>query len=415
MLDEYQKQGIGAIEIFAPYWGGDQYGALDPYAYCIVDPDIGTMEDFLKLIRECHRREMAVIIFVNVGYSAMQNVDFLKAQDDVRRGIESRETRLFLWSESEQSPPPKTLSCEFGKEPDGHWVYSLRAEKYYWVKWHGFQNDVALPQYNFGAPEWQEECKKIIEFWMETGIDGMIIDAPFAYLNCGFRENNQCITDVIRRYPNQYIQPEGGGAAGEELQAWIRECGYNSLQDYSICRFSHPATLIGEAILKGDASCLEEAFRGWRDRVVQMGGTTYLGVLWDAPLTEDQRLLELITVVTSGAILHDDCKLMWTGWSPNTRKRLADILKLCASVESLRMNGHRRLLHDTDGWYAFARSGTQGTESIVILNYTDEEKSVSIPGEKEKYHNALTGEAADGGQISLTLPPYGYAVYLPEV
>lgn len=414
-LDAYQAQGVGAIEIFAPYWGGDQYGALDPYAYYIVDPAIGTMQDFLTLIAACHKRGMSVIVFLNVGYAAMQNVDFLKAQDDVRRGITSRESSFFLWADSEQAAAPKTLSCAFGKAAEGRWVFSERAGKYYWVKWQGFQNDVALPQYNFASAFWQEECAGILRFWMETGIDGVIIDAPFCYLNCDFEIHNRCITDVIREYPNVYIQPEGGGAAGEALDRWLDEAHYNSLQDYSICRFSHPVTLIGEAIQAGDPSRLEAAFRRWRDCVVEKGGTTYLGTFWDTPLTEPQFLLELITIVTTGAILHDDGRLLQAGFTRETREALARVLKLCAGTEALRLNGKRRVLQDADGCYVFVRSGKQADrDAVVVLNYTDAEKPYDVPVEKGRtYMDAFAeGAAPQTERLQGILPPYGYAIYL---
>lgn len=414
-LDDYQRQGVGAIEIFAPYWGGNQYGALDPYAYYVVDPAIGTMADFQMLIDECHNREMALIVFVNVGYAAMDNPDFLKAQDDIYRGIKSRETDFFLWADSEDAAPPKTFSCSFGKDVEGTWMFSERARKYYWVKWCGFENDVALPQYNFGSIQWQNECKKIIRFWMDTGIDGMIIDAPFCYLNCDFDLNNQCITDIIHEYPNKYIQPEGGGAAGEDLSSWIKTAHYNSLQDYSICRFSHPLTLIEEAILAGDPTRLEAAFNSWRDLVVELGGTTYLGPFWNTTLSERQFLLELITIVTTGAILHDDCKLMEAPLSSKTREQLASVLKLCATTEALRLNGRRERIQDTDGCYIFARYNNQEDQhAVVVLNYTNEEKSFTVAlNQEQSYQNVLTGTLIPfGNSIQGKLPPYGYAIYL---
>lgn len=413
-LDEYQKQGIGAIEIFAPYHGVREYGALDPYHYFIVDPDIGTMNDFLALIAECHKRDMALIVFLNVGYAAMENPEFLKAQDDVRRGIDSREARFFLWNDDGTDDSVRTFSNCFGKETEGEWVYSERAGKYYWVKWHGFQNDVALPQYNFASAEWQAECKKIIRFWMETGIDGVIIDAPYCYLNCDFTLNNECITDIVREYPNQYLQPEGGGAAGESLERWIEEAHYNSLQDYSICKFWQPATAIGSAILSGDASPLEKEFCRWRDRITAAGGVTYLGVLWDSPLTEPQRLLEMVTIVTSGAMLHDDCRLMKAGFAAETRKSLAEVLKLCAETPALRLNGKRTLLRDDDGCYAFLRSGQTGQQALVVLNFKGREKQFEIPlNPKAALIDAFSGERVSSTEnCVVNLAAYGFAVYL---
>ena len=60
---------------------------------------------------------------------------------------------------------------------DGQWHYSERVGKYYWVKWKGEHSHVNMPQFNFGQTAWQEECRRVIRFWMDTGIDGMVVDA----------------------------------------------------------------------------------------------------------------------------------------------------------------------------------------------------------------------------------------------
>jgi glycosidase len=60
------------------------------------------------------------------------------------------------------------------------WACSDRARKYYWSKWDGVDLEgrtVRPSQYDWGSPEFQEEAEKIVRFWMDTGIDGIIIDA----------------------------------------------------------------------------------------------------------------------------------------------------------------------------------------------------------------------------------------------
>lgn len=415
-LDAYQQQGIGAIEIFAPYHGGHEYGALDPYNFYIVDPEIGTMVDFLELRRECHTRGMALIIFINVGYAAMENGDFIKAQDDIRRGLTSRETEMFLWSDSADAPAAETFSTHFGREPEGQWMYSQRAQKYYWVKWCGFKNDVALPQYNFGSEPWREECKRILRFWMDTGIDGMIIDAPYCYAECGFQINNECITDIIREYPNQYIQPEGGGAAGESLARWITEAHYNSLQDYALCRFWDGRTAITTALETGETAPIEETLTTWRDSVVALGGTTYQGVLWKMPLTQEQRLLEIITIVTTGAIFHDDNRLMYMDFEQPMRERLAKVFKLCAEEPALRLNGARRLIKAEDGVYVFERFDGTGKRAIVALNFRDRpcEVRLEMAGKGELCDALSRRTHSSDGMVTLALDAYDQAICIIE-
>lgn len=37
-LEKVKEWGFDAIEIFAPYYGGNEYGGLDVYNYCSIDP-----------------------------------------------------------------------------------------------------------------------------------------------------------------------------------------------------------------------------------------------------------------------------------------------------------------------------------------------------------------------------------------
>lgn len=99
-LDDYKKKGIDALEVFAPCLGGNNYNGLDTLDYYTINPEIGTMADFLELIKEAHKRDMAVIVFINLGYGHESFPAFQKACDDIREGIESGETSFFLWSDS---------------------------------------------------------------------------------------------------------------------------------------------------------------------------------------------------------------------------------------------------------------------------------------------------------------------------
>ena len=60
---------------------------------------------------------------------------------------------------------------------DRQWHYSERAGKYYRVKWKGEHADVNMPQFNFSQRAWREECRRVIRFRRDAGIDGMVVDA----------------------------------------------------------------------------------------------------------------------------------------------------------------------------------------------------------------------------------------------
>ncbi len=136
-LDEYRARGIDTLEIFAPCQGGVCYHGLDTLDFYKIDPAIGSMEDFYRLVDEAHARRMAVVLFVNLGYGHEQLPAFLKACEDMRAGVDSPETRLFLWSDTGQDQMDRSRAPYFMNDLQGNWRWSDRAGKFFWVKWEG--------------------------------------------------------------------------------------------------------------------------------------------------------------------------------------------------------------------------------------------------------------------------------------
>ena len=86
-------------------------------------------------------------------------------------------------------------------------------ESTYWTKWGGVDlagKAVRLPQYNWGSREFHEEVEKMVRFWMDTGIDGMMIDAVNWYVGCDWPSQPQ-VHDQRHRQLWQQKQPAGRG------------------------------------------------------------------------------------------------------------------------------------------------------------------------------------------------------------
>src|SRR5262249_1728519 len=103
---KFWRQEFTVIEVFAPAEGGDSLGGMDTINRYRIDPALGIMNDFRRLVRLAHSKGMAVITFDNLGYCSVEAPDFLKACDDVKAGRESKETRFFLWSDNADAQPP---------------------------------------------------------------------------------------------------------------------------------------------------------------------------------------------------------------------------------------------------------------------------------------------------------------------
>ena len=230
-LDELKDAGIDLVEVYAPAHGGNSFLGLDTIDRYEVDPRAGTMDDFKRLVDLAHRKGMWIISIDNFGYASVDAIDFLKACDDVRAKRDSREARFFVWSESADAPPPGIRGDRYfmvrpthlpGGGPGGlydsskheFWQWSERANRFYWTKWDGVDlagRKVRLPQFNWGSPELVDEMEKVVRFWMDTGIDGIMIDAVNWYVGCDWGKNRRAMTDAIASYGDKYCQPEGGG------------------------------------------------------------------------------------------------------------------------------------------------------------------------------------------------------------
>ena len=427
-LELIRNQGFAGIQVFGPADGGKSYNGLDTRDHFRIEPKYGTVADFAHLVRIAHSLGMAVITFDNLGYSALDAPSFLKACDDVREGQQSPERQWYFWSDSQDAPPPATGShyffvrptwlASYQPEKTEHWVYSERAKHYYWTRWPGRDavgKTIDLPQYNWNSPEWQHETEKIVRFWMDTGIDGMVIDAVNWYAGYTWDKGRRSITDVINSYGNKYSQPEGGGGFGEDPVAWITDGGWNSVQDYGLSIWWEKSHRILEnAVETGDPRPIEESLRNYHDPVVAGGGALNMGFVTIKDHPEQLRLATAI-IATTGHLITD--------WSDKEDKMASDpevqwLLQAKALHPALHQMGMRRRLPTNDDarYYAFVRSARESDERVlVVTNFSAAERRIHVDLSGLRFKTMVdlrSGEGIPGAaETELTVPGFGYRLF----
>lgn len=228
-LDQIKAEGFRAIEIFAPAHGLYGYNGLDTVNHYAIDPELGTMADFKRFVQIAHNKGLAVVAFINIGYFSLEAPDWLEACDNP----DGERAKWFIWADSPDAPiPPENIYFNWPRGPESPektwgWQYSERAGRYFWAKWQTRDEDgnwVGLPQNDWGYEGWAKEAGNIVRHWMDTGLDGLIIDAPIYYIGLTWDKNNRYITDVIESYGNTFRQPEGSERVG-----WVAEGNYNCI------------------------------------------------------------------------------------------------------------------------------------------------------------------------------------------
>ncbi len=375
-LDELHELGFDAVEVFAPCEGGLAYGGLDALDFCRIDPAIGTMADFLRLVAAAHARGIAVIPFLNLGYVHEQYPAFLRACDDMARGATTDDTRLFLWSEDgagQLEPPADEF---FLQGSDGRWCWSERAGTYFWVKWEGENGGLALPQLNWADPGWQRQAGEIIDFWRATGADGIVVDAVNWYIGSDWQIIRRTISD---RGPDTFLHPEGAGGFADDPVAWVADGAFTVIMDYGLKIWWDDLDVIRDAVTTGDHRPLESSLRAFRDRVDASGGTCLINPprMSSAPAAH-QRLAAAV-VATVGELFFDAFGV--TTMSADYRSTVREMLHLRAAHPALTARGPRVQVPCThESVYAFVR-GSGDARVVVALNFSDAAASgvCSIP------------------------------------
>jgi hypothetical protein len=382
-LDEIEAQGIQAIEIFAPAEGLYAYNGLDTKNHYRIDPELGTMDDFRRLVRTAHEKTIAVIVFINLGYFSVEASDWIQACQDKRAGENTDKVKWFLWSDKADTPPPPTQEDTYVTQADRDrskeswgWKYSESAGSYFWARWRAKDKDgktIPLPQMNWGSKEWREEAERIVRFWMDTGIDGMLIDAPLCYPYQTW-EHNRRIVDVIMDYGNVLIDPEGG-----RDPAWITESGYNCIHEYGLS--FNPDTnqwqkdAIVESIETGNPRDIETRLKRYHDVMLNAGGVLYARGLRGSNGDLAKRHLQQALFAGIGDII------VYTKQEGNPDAEEARILRMKSRHPALHPVAYRHKLvtNDDDKYYAFLKTSRGGSERVLaVYNFQPSPQTVRI-------------------------------------
>ena len=416
-LDELQGIGFDTLEVFAPCKGGVCYNGLDTLDYYEIDPAIGAMDDFKRLIAEAHARNMAVIAFINLGYGHEEFPAFMKACDDVRQGLDSPEVHWFVWCDTGTDVMDRSLVPYFLNDSHGNWRWSERAGKYFWVKWEGERGGYHLPQFNFGDPGWQQEVRRIVDFWLQTGIDGLVIDAVNWYIDCNWKITHYTMTNPILTADNQFCQPEGAGGFSDDPVPWITEGGFNCIMDYAVKLWWEGKDVVRDAILAGDPFPIEAALRSYRDRVVAAGGICYIDTPDLSAASPAAQMLGAAVIATVGELVLQVGEAYRDG-PPGLLSEISNLLRLRKTYPALCAGGTRRQLSTSDDhkFYAFVRfPREEGTPVLVVLNFQPEEQhlTVDLSSVTARRLRDISGESEQTRQdtFEVTLPAYGFGLW----
>jgi len=178
-LDYFSELGVTALWLLPFYPSPLRDDGYDIADYYSVNPSYGNLDDFRALLAEAHRRGLRVITELVLNHTSDQNPWFQRA----RRAPAGTPLRdFYVWSDD----PRKYREARiiFKDFETSNWTWDPVAKAYFWHRFYSHQPDL-----NFENPAVHEELLRVIDFWLEMGVDGVRLDAvPYLYE----REETNC-------------------------------------------------------------------------------------------------------------------------------------------------------------------------------------------------------------------------------
>lgn len=195
-LDYLEDLGVNVIWLLPFYPSPLRDDGYDIADYMGIHPSYGTMRDFKTFLHEAHRRGLKIITELVINHTSDQHEWFKRARNALPG---STERNFYVWSDTTQLYSGARII--FRDFETSNWAWDPVAGAYYWHRFYSHQPDL-----NFENPEVHKEILRVLDFWMELGVDGLRLDAvPYLYEQEGTMCENLPQTYEFLRKLRTYI------------------------------------------------------------------------------------------------------------------------------------------------------------------------------------------------------------------
>jgi alpha-glucosidase len=254
--------GVDAIWLTPFYPSPLADGGYDVSDYRDVDPRLGTLEDFGKLVETAARQRIRVLVDLVPNHCSADHPLFRQA---LAAGPGSPERDMFIFRDGKGpggAAPPNNWPSNFGgpawtRVSDGQWYLHLF--------------DSGQPDWNWRDPRVRALFEQVIRFWLDLGAAGLRVDvAHGVFKDPALADAPSAVRSI--RPSGYYHRPE----IHELYRSWR-----TILDSYPADAFPGQRTAIGEVWYDTHAT-LEPYLAP--DGLPQVFNFELVTVTWDAPL-----------------------------------------------------------------------------------------------------------------------------------
>ncbi len=178
-LDYVQQLGVTALWLLPFYPSPLRDDGYDIADYADINPSYGTLPAFRRFLKAAHQRGLRVITELVLNHTSDQHPWFQRAR---RAKPGSRWRDFYVWSDTPDRYPG--VRVIFEDYETSNWAWDPVAQQYYWHRFFSHQPDL-----NYDNPEVRATMLRVVDRWLEMGVDGVRLDAvPYLFE----REGTNC-------------------------------------------------------------------------------------------------------------------------------------------------------------------------------------------------------------------------------
>ena len=162
-LDYLKTLGVDYIWLTPVYVSPQKDNGYDIEDYYKIDPRMGTMDDFERLVEEAKKRDIDIMLDMVFNHTSTEHWWFKEAL----KGNEKYKN-FYIFKKGKDNEPPTNWVSKFGGSA---WEYVENMDEYYL---HLF--DVTQGDLNWENEEVRNEIYKVVNFWIEKGVTGFRLD-----------------------------------------------------------------------------------------------------------------------------------------------------------------------------------------------------------------------------------------------
>jgi maltose alpha-D-glucosyltransferase/alpha-amylase len=201
-VDYLAGMGVTCLWLMPFYPSPNRDDGYDITDFYDVDERLGTLGDFVVLVRAAKNLGLRVIIDLVVNHTSDRHPWFRAA----RASRNSPYRDYYVWRDEPAAEPD--TGVVFPDAEDSLWAWDERAGQWYLHHFYTHQPDL-----NIANPRVREEIAKIAGFWLQLGVDGFRVDAvPFLFEFGGVENAGDLDPHVLLKELRSFISRRRGDA-----------------------------------------------------------------------------------------------------------------------------------------------------------------------------------------------------------